>query len=73
MFPCVLPASAALHAHVQQLFAEENKQPGGKRSLRALLAFTEALAVDATGIAPVEFKNLNTPQELEQALASTTC
>lgn len=73
IFPCVLPATEALHAHLQQLFAGDERQPGGRRSLRALLAFTGALALDAAGIAPVEFKNLNTPQELEQALASTTC
>lgn len=73
IFPCVLPASAALYEHLQQLFAEEDKHLGGKRSLRALLAFTQAVQVDASGIEPAEFKNLNTPEELAQALASTSC
>lgn len=72
MFPCILPASEALHAHLEELFAEEDKHLGGKRSLRALLQFTQAVAVENPGIPAAEFKNLNTPQELELALASTT-
>lgn len=72
IFPCILPASRALYAHLQELFAEADKSLGGKRSLRALLEFTQAFALDPTGISAVEFKNLNTPQELEQVLASTS-
>lgn len=72
MFPCVLPASHELYRHLQTLFAAADKQPGGKRSLRALLQFCQAIAVEASGISAAEFRNLNTPQELEQALASTS-
>jgi molybdopterin-guanine dinucleotide biosynthesis protein A len=72
IFPCVLPASKALHAHLQALFASEDKQPGGNRSMRALLQFAGALAIEPDGIDAVEFHNVNTPQELELVLASTT-
>lgn len=72
MFPCVLPASPMLLAHLKLLFAGTDQSPGGKRSLRALLEFTRSVVIEANGISGAEFKNLNTPQELQQVLASTT-
>lgn len=62
IFPCILPASDSLHQHLQQLFADE-RHLGGQRSLRALLEFSQALAVDDAAIPPREFRNFNTPEE----------
>ena len=62
IFPCILPATESLYLHLQQLFKDE-RHLGGQRSLRALLEFTQALAVDDSAIQTREFRNFNTPPE----------
>jgi molybdopterin-guanine dinucleotide biosynthesis protein A len=64
IFPCILPASAGLFLHLQQLF-KDARHLGGQRSLRALLEFTQAEPVDDDAIPAREFRNFNTPSEWE--------
>lgn len=62
VFPCVLPASAALLDHLRALF-DDTHMLGGRRSMRGLLQFCGAIDVAADSIAPTEFSNVNTPDE----------
>ena len=62
IFPCILPATERLYQHLLSLFREE-RHLGGKRSLRSLLEFVDAVAIDDKGIAAREFLNFNTPDE----------
>lgn len=62
IFPCVLPATSGLYQHLQQLFRDQ-QHLGGQRSLRALLEFAQAVAVDDAAIPAQEFRNFNTPTE----------
>ena len=62
IFPCILPASASLFLHLQQLFRDA-RHLGGQRSLRALLEFAKAEPVDDAAIPAQEFRNFNTPSE----------
>lgn len=64
VFPCVFRASSVLYEHLQALFAQ-SAEPGGKRSMKALFAFTDARSVSREGWADELFLNVNRPQEWE--------
>lgn len=68
VFPCILPATAALLEHLRGLYAESTER-GGARSMKGLLAWLEAreLPLDEAGRA--ELRNANTPAEWEALLA----
>src|SRR5690606_4049414 len=57
VFPCVFRATAALHAHLREIF-EEAPELGGKRSMKALLAWTEAVTVAKNGLPDTMFMNV---------------
>lgn len=69
VFPCVFRATEALHDHLQGLFAGE-REAGGKRSMKALLAALEATALPKGDIPDAVFMNVNQPGEWEAFLAS---
>lgn len=67
VFPCVIPATEALHQHLQSLFADELK-PGGKRSMKAIIGWLDGRACKVGDIDPDEFLNANTPEQLAQVI-----
>lgn len=67
IFPCVLRASEPLKQHLQNLF-HESPEPGGKRSMRAILEFCKARSVPKGQLPADLFKNINTPEEYQGSL-----
>lgn len=68
VFPCILPASAALLEHLRGLYAESTER-GGARSMKGLLAWLEAGELPLDGAGRTELRNANTPAEWEALLA----
>lgn len=62
VFPCVVRATPALHAHLRELFAA-GAEPGGKRSMKAILKFAGAKTIAIAPAHAAEFRNVNTPED----------
>lgn len=62
VFPCVFRASSELLAHLDGLLAQST-EPGGRRSMKALLDQGDARILDAASVPPSTFLNLNSPQD----------
>jgi len=68
IFPCLFRASGALLAHLESLFAE-SRELGGKRSMKALLAFGREKTLPLAGLPDDLFMNLNRPEDWQAFLA----
>ena len=67
IFPCVLRASKKLRDFLKQLF-REGHEPGGKRSMRAVLGFCNSKQVSKEAFGKEFFSNINTPEDYAKAL-----
>lgn len=71
VFPCVFRVTEALYAHLREIFAEgSGPEPGGRRSMKGLLAWAGAKAIPKAGIPEEVFMNVNDPKEWEAFLGS---
>ncbi len=61
IFPCVIRASLRLHDFLAAAFAEGSER-GGKRSMRSIFDFLDALELPYQGDRRV-FSNINTPED----------
>lgn len=68
VFPCVFRADPGLLAHLDALLAVST-EPGGRRSMKALLELGDAKILDAASLPPSTFLNLNNPQDWEAFIA----
>lgn len=63
VFPCVVQATQELHDYLQDLFGEEGRLLGGKRSMKGIFEWLQARALPAADIPAREFMNVNTPED----------
>lgn len=68
VFPCVMKADAGLLAWLQELFATE-RQSGGTRSMKAILAWLQARRLPVPAAAANGFLNANTPADWQRVQA----
>jgi len=69
IFPCIVPASAKLLAHLRQLFAEAARA-GGQRSMKAVFGFLDSRQLMIEPRFQHCFVNVNTPADW-RVLSST--
>lgn len=65
VFPCVMKATAALSAHLQHEFAL-GQEPGGRRSMKAILGWLEARRLPLDAETEAQLLNTNTPEDWAQ-------
>lgn len=62
VFPCIMKATPQLHEHLQQEFVA-GQEPGGRRSMKAILRWLSARSLPLTDAAAQQFLNANTPED----------
>jgi len=68
VFPCAMKASEALYAHLQEAF-QQGLEPGGRRSMKAILGWLEARKLPRDDAMQQQFLNANTPEDWVQVQA----
>jgi molybdopterin-guanine dinucleotide biosynthesis protein A len=67
VLPCFVRASENLYQHIQKLF-KESHEPGGKRSMRAILNFCNSKVLEKKLLPAEVFKNINTLEDYEKCV-----
>lgn len=62
VFPCSMKATESLHAHLQEAFLQ-GLEPGGRRSMKAILHWLEARRLPRRPELESQFLNANTPED----------
>lgn len=62
VFPCVIKATPDLYMHLRDLF-HAGTELGGRRSMKGVFSYLGAKVVPIDGVAPGEFRNVNTPDD----------
>jgi len=65
VFPCTMKATESLYAHLQQEFLL-GQEPGGRRSMKAILAWQDARILPVDDALEAQFLNANTPEDWAQ-------
>lgn len=62
VFPCAMKASEHLYAHLQEEF-QTGQEPGGRRSMKAILGWLDARQLPLDEARATQFLNANTPED----------
>lgn len=62
VFPCTMKATETLYGHLQQEF-QRGQEPGGRRSMKAILAWQDARILPVDDALEAQFLNANTPED----------
>ena len=65
VFPCIFKITTALHDYLKEIFAD-GTQPGGRRSMKSVMAHLDAVALPLADTGRHEFMNVNTPQDWQE-------
>lgn len=68
VFPCVMKATEQLYAHLQEEF-QSGQEPGGRRSMKAILGWLDARRLPVAAAHEAQFLNANTPEDWAQVQA----
>lgn len=68
VFPCTMRASEPLYAHLQEKF-QLGQEPGGRRSMKAILGWLDARRLPVDSARETQFLNANTPEDWAQVQA----
>lgn len=68
VFPCSMKATEDLYAHLQEAF-QQGQEPGGRRSMKAILQWLEARQLPQGDELQQQFLNANTPEDWAQVCA----
>lgn len=68
VFPCTMKATEQLYGHLQQEF-RQGQEPGGRRSMKAILTWLDARSLPVDAAREPQFLNANTPEDWAQVQA----
>lgn len=68
VFPCSMKATEALNEHLQEAF-QQGLEPGGRRSMKAILQWLEARKLPRPASLESQFLNANTPEDWQRVQA----